>query len=689
MRNRPYLEVAEVDRNERPSSPRDGIIERAFSAGRVGTWEWEIATNTIHCSQSVATILGLAQLPEDKSLESFLRFVHPDDCAEVQAVVARALTNSLHQAMFQISFRIVHPNGDVRWLDDVGTVYGDSDGAPERMSGVIIDVTDRQEARFATARLHEELEQRVAARTAELSQINQRLECEIEERKRTEIALRQSEERVAKAFRSSPDGIVISRLSDGVFLEVNPSWERIAGYTAAEAIGKTSLELGMYVNLADRPRLIAQFMRDGFLRDVEVKIRRKSGEIRDAMSSTELIEVGGETCMLSIVRDVTERNQTERAVREGERRLRLALWATSVGIWEWHLESNTIEWSEETMRIFGISPAEFCSNYESFHERIHPDDRKKIVEQLRDLVASSAEERSYHAEHRIVLPSGEARWVESKGLVIRDPDGLRRRMLGTIADITDRKRAEQAIQSQQAELAHFARLSTMGELATGIAHELNQPLCAISNFALGCNRRLQSGKFQAPELQSALQQIADQAARAAEIIRRLRRFVSKQTPQRSIVDLNALIREVIQLVAREIREREITVTLELIDTSSVVQADSIQIQQVVLNLIRNAYEAMQTTAPPRRLTIKTDPAVSTMVQVSVRDNGPGIACGDLERVFDSFYSTKREGLGVGLSISRTIIESHEGQLWAVPGIENGAEFCFTLPVAAEEYTRDA
>jgi PAS domain S-box-containing protein len=249
-------------------------------------------------------------------------------------------------------------------------------------------------------------------------------------------------------------------------------------------------------------------------------------------------------------------------------------------------------------------------------------------------------------------------------------------------DITAVRRAEQESRQHQAELVHVCRLSTMGEVATGMAHELNQPLSAIANYANGCIRRIRTGVGEPNELVAAMDHIGSQAQRAGEIIRRLRALVGKQSPVRAEADLNQMVREVCSFVEFEISKMNLTIDLDLAGESIPVDVDLVQIEQVLLNLVRNALDALEDMPPDeRRLVIRTR-IVGTEAEVSIRDNGSGISPNEMRHLFDPFYTTKASGMGMGLPISQTILEDHQGRIWAEsrPGIET--VFHVRLPFAA-------
>jgi C4-dicarboxylate-specific signal transduction histidine kinase len=256
-------------------------------------------------------------------------------------------------------------------------------------------------------------------------------------------------------------------------------------------------------------------------------------------------------------------------------------------------------------------------------------------------------------------------------------------------EMEERRRAEQQIRLHQAELAHVARLSTVGEMVAELTHELNQPLGAISSYAQACKRLMESGRGEDQnELSNSLGRIAEQADRAAEIIRRLRRFITKAKPSHVAVNINAMIRDVAALTNIDMRTDQIDVSFELTDPLPSVVGDRIQLEQVMVNLIRNAIDAMRDCPSEScQLTISTTVENNRHICVKVCDSGVGILADMTDRVFDRFFTTKPNGMGMGLSISRSIIVNHGGLLWCTSNADHGSTFHFTLPIAQGEHNR--
>lgn len=282
-------------------------------------------------------------------------------------------------------------------------------------------------------------------------------------------------------------------------------------------------------------------------------------------------------------------------------------------------------------------------------------------------------------EFKAITLKNRVSWMETHAVPLRDARGTIYALLGITRDITEHKQSEEQARRHQTELARVARLSTMGEMATGIAHELNQPLSAIANFARGCIRRLRSDNMDPRELIEPLEEVCEQAERAGEILRHVRDFVRKSELQMKPLDINQIVRTVVKFTELEARQQGASVRLFLADELPPVLADSIMVEQVICNLVRNAVEAMAEHHSPRReVCIHTRPIGDDAVEIEIVDTGPGIDGAVIDQVFDQFFTTKPEGVGMGLSISRSIIESHGGSVRAESGRNGGATFRFTL-----------
>lgn len=287
-------------------------------------------------------------------------------------------------------------------------------------------------------------------------------------------------------------------------------------------------------------------------------------------------------------------------------------------------------------------------------------------------------------EFRLVTLKGRSRWMETHAAPVRDARGGVSALLAITRDITERKAAEERARRHQIELARVARLSTMGEMATALAHELNQPLSAIAAFARGCTRRLRAGTATLDELREPLDAIGEQAERAGDVIRHVREFVRRRELVLAAADVNQIARSVAHFAEIDARQHDAVVRLDLAPRLPPAQADSIMVEQVIGNLVRNAIDAMtEARSPQREITLRTAQRDGA-VEVEVADTGPGIAADLADQVFEPFFTTKHDGVGMGLSISRSIVEAHGGRIAVDGAAGGGATFRFSLPLAARE-----
>lgn len=315
-------------------------------------------------------------------------------------------------------------------------------------------------------------------------------------------------------------------------------------------------------------------------------------------------------------------------------------------------------------------------------DAIHPDDRSSFRQTWQEALSSGD---PFEAEWRVCGADGRFRAFFTRGVPLRDTQGKTIRWYGTSTDIETRKQAEQALMRMHAELAHLSRVLTMGELTSSIAHEVNQPLAAVVAYGQACLEWLAADPPNLEEARQAVERIIKDGTRAGTVLAHIRALFMKDTPVRGEVDLNAVIRELIVLVRDEAMRHHISIRTELAADLPTVTGVWVQLQQVVLNLIMNGLDAMRETPHSfRELCISSRSSGSNHVLVRVEDCGVGLGPDTAERVFEPFFTTKPEGIGMGLPISRSIIESHQGRLWAVPRASGGAIFQFTLPIVSQD-----
>lgn len=372
------------------------------------------------------------------------------------------------------------------------------------------------------------------------------------------------------------------------------------------------------------------------------------------------------------------RQQAEAALRDSEERFcQLAEHIREV-FWVWgSAEQRLIYISPVYEELWGRPAQQLLDHPLEWIEAVHPDDRPKVLNAHVDKPDLGMDE-----EYRIIRPDGAVRWIWDRGFPICDEEGKVYRVVGLAEDITTRKLAEDQLRRQQTELAKTSRLSLAVELASNLAHDLNQPLAAIVAYTQACLGLLRQDKADPRELTGTLEEVVNQGLRAGSIIRHLRELVQKHpTAAQATLDLNTLIHRVIHYAQLELRQGGVTLKLELMEQLPAVLADDLQIQLVVLYLARNAIEAMyETSDGPRLLTLRTTLQDKNTVLVTVQDTGPGLSKEAASRLFQPFFSTKPGGMGLGLSVSRSIIESQGGKLWATPHPDRGISFHFTLPL---------
>jgi len=380
------------------------------------------------------------------------------------------------------------------------------------------------------------------------------------------------------------------------------------------------------------------------------------------------------------VRYAIERKRANETVLAYEQRLNLAVDAARIGIFDWNVQTGKITWSHHHAALCGLEPDQFCGTCDDFQRCVHPDDLTGTIKKIEQSLADGEE---YRHDYRVVWPDGSEHWIAARGRVFNDRQGRPVRMLGTIVEITQRKAAEESARVREAEMAHLSRISMVGQMASGVAHELGQPLGAILNYATACREHIRSHKDLPASALKAIDGVLNEARRAGAIISSMRSFVRKQQPVRIPLDINDLVRESVGMMEFELRQQGIHPRLLLTAGLPMVLGDAVQIEQVLVNLLLNALQAIgESTSPRNRLTVNTalhDEGRS--VQVCIIDTGTGICPEKMGRLFEPFYTTKAKGLGMGLNICRSIIESEGGRLSAALNPDRGMRFSFTVPVA--------
>lgn len=367
-------------------------------------------------------------------------------------------------------------------------------------------------------------------------------------------------------------------------------------------------------------------------------------------------------------------------LQEGERRMDLAAAAASLGLWTWDIISDQIWATGRARSLFGFSDSESLS-LPRFMSALHPDDRDAV---RRAIESSLSAEGDYEVEYRVPLPDGRTRWIAARGQAERDSNGKPVRMRGVVLDITARRHSDLELQQLRGQLAHAGRVSMMGQLASALAHELNQPLGAILRNAEAAELFLQHEPPDLDELRAILADIRKDDQRAGDVIERLRALLKRRSIEQRTLALVDLLGEVAALTHPDAAARHIKVEIEAAPGLPAVTGDRVHLQQVLLNLMLNAMDAVEDApAEERRVSVRAQRNGERIVEVAVSDSGHGIAPERLALVFEPFFTTKANGMGIGLPISRTIIEAHGGRIWAENNAQAGATFRFTVPVAEQ------
>ena len=427
-------------------------------------------------------------------------------------------------------------------------------------------------------------------------------------------------------------------------------------------------------------RAVEEAIHGGVRYDVEHRVVRSGGEVRIVHNQGDVKRdaSGRPRQMFGTVQDITDRKRAEEALRRSEAYLAEAQRLSHTASWAWDLKADKMAYcSEGVYRITGLDPQKGLPSITELWKGIHSEDRARLGEVISTAVN---EGRDYAVEYRIVRPDGAVRHIQTLGHPVFSTSGDCVEMVGTHVDVTERKSAEEErerLRQLEADLARLNRVSMMGELAASLAHEIKQPIAAAVTNAEACLRSLERNEPDIPEAHDAASGMAGCAMRAAEIIDRVRSLFAKNAPLREEIDVNEVIRDIVGLLQNEARQHLVSVHMELAENLPRVMGDHVQMQQVVMNLMLNGIEAMRDA--PGELRITSQQPGEDQILISVTDTGIGLPPEKADKIFDAFFTTKSQGTGMGLALSRSIIESHGGRLWAEANSGRGATFRFTLP----------
>jgi PAS domain S-box-containing protein len=606
----------------------------------MGSWAFD-ATGFSYWSSELFRIHGLDPRGKPPTVEEYLALVHPEDRAFMEHGITQMLVD--HRA-FDFTKRIVRPDGEIRRIRCVGVPVTQA-GIFQGFLATGMDITEQEQ-------LTEEL--------------------------------RLSEQYLSEGQRLAHMGSWALNHS-GFFEYWSQELFKIYGLDAQK--GAPTLEQYLaIVHPQDR-----DFMANRIKRmhaecggcDVKKRIVRPDGELR-YIRFVGIPVVQGDVLkgFLGTAIDITEQELLNQELERQQAHLTEAQKLTHTGSWAWRVPNrNAVEVSEEFYRIFGFDPAEGSPTREEYLERVHPGDRlkwKAITEQ------AIAEKADYDHEFRILLPNGKVKWIRTVGHPVLSNIGDLEGFVGSSSDITERKSAEQErekLRQLEADMAHTNRVSTLGEMAASLAHEIKQPIAAAITSANSCIEWLAHEPPNLDRARAAAARIDRYGNRAAEIIDRIRSLYKKSPPQRELVDVNGIIHEMLTLLKGEADRYSVAMRTDLSAELPKITVDRVQLQQVFMNLVLNAIEAMKDSGG--ELTVKSQ-LQNGQLQFSVSDTGAGLPMEKMDQIFSAFFTTKPQGSGMGLAISRSIVESHGGQLWASANSGGGATFHFTLPIQVTE-----
>jgi PAS domain S-box-containing protein len=502
------------------------------------------------------------------------------------------------------------------------------------------------------------------------------------ERARSDTALKRSEARKAAILDSALDCIVTID-HEGYVTEFNPAAERTFGYHRDDVLGRQLADVIIPPSLREKHRrgltsYLATHEARMIGRRVEMTAVRSDGTEFPCELAISRIPLDGPPSFTGYLRDITERKQSEEQLRRSGAYLAEAQKLSMTGSFGWNVSADEHFWSDETFRIFEYDVSTKIT-MQLILDRVHPQD----VPLVRRVIALAADGQDIDYECRLLMPSGSVKYLRIVAHGIRDQaDHLE--YIGAVQDITKRRLSEEALGEVRSELTHVARVASLGALTASIAHEVNQPLSGIITNASTCLRMLAADPPNVDGARETARRTIRDGNRASDVITRLRALFSKKDPTNDPVDLNEATHEVVVLLRSELERSRLILCVELDDEIPPVTGDRVQLQQVILNLILNASDAMSSVEDrPRHLVVRTERDENDLVRLSVQDTGVGFKPQDEVRLFDAFYTAKNGGMGIGLSVSRSIIESHHGRLWAALNDGPGATFSFSIPRRSE------
>jgi PAS domain S-box-containing protein len=629
------IDVSERKRAEEALRQSQFYLTEGQRVAHMGSWAFE-ATGFTYWSSELFRIHGLEPIGKPPTVEEYLALVHPEDHAFMKQGIAQMMEDQL---AFDFTKRIVRPDGEIRSVRCAGVPVMQG-GTFRGFLGTAMDVTEQE-------RLMEEL--------------------------------RQSERYLSEGQRLAHLGSWAYNPA-GFFYYWSEELFRIYGLDPQKG-APTLEEYLAALHPQDRESMANTIKRMNAERmgcDVRKRIVRPDGEQR-YVRCVGIPVVEGEVLkgFFGTAIDVTDEELLTQELERRQAHLTEAQKLTHTGSWAWRsADRKAVHLSEEWYRIYGFDPDEGAPRWEEYFKRIHPEDRLELSGIIERAIVEKA---GYDHQFRTVLPNGKVKWIHTVAHPVVSDAGDLEQFVGSSTDITELKSAEherEKLRQLEADLAHTNRVSVLGEMAASLAHEIKQPIAAAMTSANSCIEWLAHEPPNLERARAAAAKIDKYGNRAAEIIDHIRSLYRKAPPQGELIDVNEIVHEIFTLLRGEATRFSIEMRTELAGGLPKIMADRVQLQQVFMNLMLNAIEAMNESGG--ELTVKSQ-LQDGQVLLSVSDTGPGLPFGSVDQIFSAFFTTKPQGSGMGLAISRTIVESHGGRLWANVNAGRGAIFHFTLP----------
>jgi PAS domain S-box-containing protein len=637
--------LEELSRDLQESKAR---LEEAQRVAHVGHWEWDLETGVVVWSDETYRIFGLNPQERPMDLATVQSMVHPEDRDSLYGGVDKDLVAGVRP---DAEFRIVRPSGEVRtvhaltskrWSFVPGDAKRDAAGQPYKLFGTVQDITGRKQAEEAL--------------------------------QRTQAHFREGQ-RLARMG---------SWTSDGSCCQWSEELFQIYGLDPINGVPTTEQFLTIIhpqdrASMADAIKSMLE-RQDGC--DVTTRIVQPDGELRYVRCvGVPVTDQGIFKGFLGTAMDVTQHELLTQELRREQAYLSEAQSLANLGSWACNLFTRKIfHSSDQNARLYGFDPKEGAIPFDRFYNTILEEDEPALTAKLESVIHAGAD---YDVEFRIRRTDGAIRFLRAIGH--HAPTQEIGEYIGVTIDITERKRAEEErerLRQLEADLAHINRINMMGELTAALAHEIKQPIAAAITSANACVRWLERNPPDIERARAAAARIEHDGNRAADVIDRLRSFYKKGSPpNRETVDVREIIREMSALFRTEAIRHSIKIRFELDEDRPHIFADRVQLQQVFMNLILNAVEAMKDSGGELRISSRLTP--DHQLVVSISDTGVGLPAENAEQIFDAFHTTKPQGTGMGLAITRSIVEAHGGRVWATANPEAGATFHFTLPTKGE------